>query len=77
LPVGLVFFYELHPAASAELHSTMHSSHFHHASEDGLTVLPENSKTRTFPADGITLNFLAEGEVGCFHYTEARFDSGW
>jgi hypothetical protein len=33
----------------------------------------------TFPADGITLNFLVEqeGELGCFHCIEARFDLGW
>jgi hypothetical protein len=25
-----------------------------------------------FPGDGVTLNFLVEGEVGCFHCIEAR-----
>jgi hypothetical protein len=46
---------ELHPEASSELHSSMQNSNFHHASENGLTVLSENPKT--FPADGVTLNF--------------------
>jgi hypothetical protein len=46
LPVDLEVFCELHPKASAELHSMMQNSHFHHASENGLTVLPENPKTR-------------------------------
>jgi hypothetical protein len=45
LPVGLDVFCELHPDASTELHSTMHNSHFHHASENGLTILPKNPKT--------------------------------
>jgi hypothetical protein len=45
LPVGVDFFYELHPEASTELHSMMQNSHFHHASENGLNVLPENPKT--------------------------------
>jgi hypothetical protein len=40
LLVGLDAFCELHPEASTELHSTMQNSHFHHASENGLTVLP-------------------------------------
>jgi hypothetical protein len=35
------------------------------------------SRTITFPVHGVTLNFLAEGELGCFHCTETRFDSGW
>jgi hypothetical protein len=26
----------------------------------------------TFPTDGITLNFLVEGEMGCFQCIEAR-----
>jgi hypothetical protein len=69
-PVRLDIFFELHPEASTELHSTMQNSHFHHASENGLTVLQKNPKTVsiTFPADGITLNFLVvrEGERGCF-----------
>jgi hypothetical protein len=32
----------------------------------------------TFQADGVivTLNFLVEGELQCFHCIEARFDSG-
>jgi hypothetical protein len=46
LPVSLDIFYELHPEASTELHSTMQNSYVHHASETGLTVLPENPKTR-------------------------------
>jgi hypothetical protein len=29
-----------------------------------------------FPADGITLNFLVEGELGCLHCIEAGFDLG-
>jgi hypothetical protein len=74
-------FCELHPEASTELHSTMQNSHFHQASENGLTVLPENPKTVSiiFPANGIlvTLNFLVEGELGSFHWIEARFVSGW
>jgi hypothetical protein len=39
-------FCQLHPEASTELHGTMQNSHFHHTSENGLTVLPEN--------DGVT-----------------------
>jgi hypothetical protein len=46
LPVGLDVFCELHPDASTELHNTMQNSHFHHASENGITVLPENPKTQ-------------------------------
>jgi hypothetical protein len=46
LPVGLEVFCELHPDASTELHSTVQNSHFHHASENWLTELPENRKTR-------------------------------
>jgi hypothetical protein len=55
----------------------MQNSHFHHASENGLRVLAENIKT--FPADGITLNYIVEreGELGCFHYIEALCDWGW
>jgi hypothetical protein len=45
LPAGLDVFCEFHPEASTELHSMTQNSHFHHASENGLTVLPENSKT--------------------------------
>jgi hypothetical protein len=72
LPVGLDIFCQLHPEASTELHSAMQNSHFHHTSENGLTVLPEDPKNTvsiTFPADGVlvTLNFLVEGELGCFH----------
>jgi hypothetical protein len=79
LPFGLGVFCELHPKASAELHSTMQNSHFHHASENGLTVLPKNSTTRSFPADDVlvTLNFLVEGELERFHGIEANFDSDW
>jgi hypothetical protein len=63
LPVDLDVFCELHPEAPTKLHSRMQKSRFHHASENGLTVLPEDPKTRvsiTFPADGVlvTLNFL-------------------
>jgi hypothetical protein len=46
LPLGLDVFYELHPDASTELHITMQNSHIHHASENGLTVLPENPQTQ-------------------------------
>jgi hypothetical protein len=46
LPVGLDVFCELHPKASIELHVTMQNSQCHHTSENGLTVLPENPKTR-------------------------------
>jgi hypothetical protein len=45
LPAGLDVFCELHSEASTELHSMMQNSHFHHASENGLTVFPENLKT--------------------------------
>jgi hypothetical protein len=62
LPVGHDIFCELHQEASTELHSTMQNSHLHHVSENGLTVLPANTKTRTVritsPADGVTLKFL-------------------
>jgi hypothetical protein len=44
LPVDMDFFCELLPEASTELHSTMHNSHFYHATENELTVLPENPK---------------------------------
>jgi hypothetical protein len=53
----------------------MQNSHFHHASEKGLTVLHENPIT--FQYDGVTLNFLVEGELGWFHCIEAHFDLGW
>jgi hypothetical protein len=46
LSVGLDVSRELHPEASAELHSMMQNSHFHLASKNDLTVLPENPKTR-------------------------------
>jgi hypothetical protein len=46
LPVGLNIFCKLHPEDSMELRSAIQNSHFHHASENGLTVLPENPKTR-------------------------------
>jgi hypothetical protein len=46
LPVGLNVSCELQPEVSKELHSMMQNSHFHHASENGLTVLPENPKTQ-------------------------------
>jgi hypothetical protein len=49
------------PKIQKEFQSTMINSHFHYSSENGLTVLHENPKTRTvsitFPADGVTLNF--------------------
>jgi hypothetical protein len=45
LPVGLDIFCELHPEASTERHSMMQNLHFHHASQKGLTLLPENPKT--------------------------------
>jgi hypothetical protein len=45
VPVGLDVFYELHPESSIELQSTSQDSYFHHASENGLTVLPDNPKT--------------------------------
>jgi hypothetical protein len=67
---------KLYPEASTELHNMMQSSHFHHTSENGLTIFPDNTKTQqsiTFPADGvlITINYLVEGELECFHCTEA------
>jgi hypothetical protein len=46
LPDGLEVFCELHPEASTVLHSMTQNLHFHHASENALTVLPENPKTR-------------------------------
>jgi hypothetical protein len=46
MPVGLDVFCELYPEASAELHNMMQNSQFHHASENGLIVLPKNPKTR-------------------------------
>jgi hypothetical protein len=46
LLLGLEVFCELHPEASTELHNTMQNSHLHHASEKGLTVLPENPKAQ-------------------------------
>jgi hypothetical protein len=45
-PVDPDAFCELHPKASTELHSMMQNSHFHQASENGLTVLPENPKSQ-------------------------------
>jgi hypothetical protein len=44
LPVGLEVFCELHPEASAELHSTMQNSHSLYVSKNWLTVLHENHK---------------------------------
>jgi hypothetical protein len=44
LPAGLDIFCELYPEASTELHSTMQNSHFHHASENEITILPKNPK---------------------------------
>jgi hypothetical protein len=46
LPVGLDVFYELHPEASTQLHSTMQNSHFHCDYESVLIVLSENPQTR-------------------------------
>jgi hypothetical protein len=68
LPVGLEVFCELHPEASTELNSTMQSSHSHHESQNTVCI--------AFPAGGLTLNFLDEGELGYFHCNEASFDSG-
>jgi hypothetical protein len=45
LPVGLDVFCQLNPESSTELHSAMQNSHFHHASENGLTVLPVTPRT--------------------------------
>jgi hypothetical protein len=45
LPVGLDVFCEFKPEASTGLHSMMENSYFHHISENGLTVLPENPST--------------------------------
>jgi hypothetical protein len=30
----------------------------------------------TFPADGVTFNFIVEGVLGCFYFIEERFNSG-
>jgi hypothetical protein len=46
LSVVLKIFCGLHPEISTEPHSTVQNSYFHNASENGLTVLPENPKTR-------------------------------
>jgi hypothetical protein len=35
----------------------------------------QNTASITLPVDGLTLNSLVEGELGCFQCTEARFDS--
>jgi hypothetical protein len=45
LPVGMDVFCKLHAETSTELHSMMQNSNFYHASENGLTALPENPKT--------------------------------
>jgi hypothetical protein len=45
LPVGLDVYCKFHPEAPTEIHSMMQNSHFHDASENGLTVLPENPTT--------------------------------
>jgi hypothetical protein len=42
LPVGLDVLFELRPETS----QYEHNSHLHYTSENGLTVLPENLKTR-------------------------------
>jgi hypothetical protein len=41
------------------------------------TLESQNTVSITFPADGVTLNFFVEGELGYFHCIEARFDLGW
>jgi hypothetical protein len=46
LSVGSDVFCKFHSEASTELHSTMQNSHFNCASENWLTVLPGNPKTR-------------------------------
>jgi hypothetical protein len=46
LTVGLDVFCKLHSQTSIELRSTIQNSYFYHASENGLTVPPENSKPR-------------------------------
>jgi hypothetical protein len=46
LPVSLDVLCKLHPKASTDLHNMMQNSHFHQASENGLTVLPENPKAQ-------------------------------
>lgn len=43
--VGLDNFSEFHPESSTVLHSIMQNSHFHHATENWLTLLPKNPKT--------------------------------
>jgi hypothetical protein len=45
LPFGWDIFCELHFEASTEFHSKMLNSHFHHASENTLTVFSESPKT--------------------------------
>jgi hypothetical protein len=45
LSSGLEVFYGLHREYSTELYSMKQNSHFHHASANGLIVLPENPKT--------------------------------
>jgi hypothetical protein len=39
-------FCELHSETSKELQSMIENTYFRHATENGLTVLPENSQTR-------------------------------
>jgi hypothetical protein len=46
LLVGLDVFCELHPEASTDTHSMTQNSHFHHTSENELTILSENPKTQ-------------------------------
>jgi hypothetical protein len=46
LPVGMDILCKLDPETSTELHSKMQNSHFYHASESGLIVLPENRITQ-------------------------------
>jgi hypothetical protein len=56
----------------------MPNSHFHHASDNGLIVLPENPKTVSiiFPAAGVILNILVEGELGCIELKQALIQVG-
>lgn len=37
----------------------------------------ENIVNIILPAEGAILNFVLEGEEGCFHCIDVRFDSGW
>jgi hypothetical protein len=63
------------PKLSRELESTMQNSHFHHPSENGLA---EKHDKHNLPSwwSNRKLRAVVEGELGCFHCIEARFDSG-